>query len=288
MDPAIIAAIIEGVAIIAGGIFVAILNNRKNQQVHRAESAARAIHDLIRDRWGFTEKIAKTKVTIKNPDGLTYIRAERRGAKAQNVQLLHIPGKVSTDHPQGTIVQEPRIISKSPSNPRDIELHVRDVGKTRQTCEFSIDIMGGGLSPNEGEIDYEYEIAFSKMFSMTREELEELSKEKIFKAEYYFHDVTFPTDTIEAEIEFPEGYQVETYFAVFAGATEFINAVELKDKKNCFTRTQRGGYFKIENPLVGFRYVIYWMPPSKEDFEKFKQEFGENGASNGDKLSGLR
>lgn len=273
MDSAVIAAIIEAVAIVAGSGIHFEMWRRKNAQIRRAESGARSIHELIEDRWGFSVGLAKTKVIVENPDGLTYLKMERRGTKAHNLQLLQIPGRAFTDHPEGVIVQEPRLTYTSPRNARDIDMKVSEIGKSRKLCEFTIDIIGGGLTDGEGELDYDYEVAFSRMFSMTKEELDALGGGTILKREYFCHEVTFPTDTIELEVEFPEGYPIETHFAVFAGATEFINSAELQSKKSCFEQTPRGGYFKIEKPLLGFRYAIFWMPPSQERFEVFKQEF---------------
>ena len=106
---------------------------------------------------------------------------------------------------------------------------------------------------------------------MTKEEVEQAYKDDAFKMEYHSISIEIPTDRLEIEIVFPEGYAVQTFPGVFFGRTEQMHELELQRVNSGFERTNRGGRFTVNQPLFGFSYFIYWESPPRRVVDSLRQ-----------------
>jgi hypothetical protein len=80
-----------------------------------------------------------------------------------------------------------------------------------------------------------------------------------------------PTEYLEIEIEFPENYTVNAFSGVFFGPTENMHNIELNRVKKGFQKVNRAFRFRIDNPLMGFRYLIHWTPLPQSRVDQIKQ-----------------
>src|SRR5262245_38420686 len=102
---------------------------------------------------------------------------------------------------------------------------------------------------------------------MTREEASVAYKDDIVPNEYFYEVVDIPVDVIKLEIIFPEGYSAQIYPGVFFGEYEHFHNLELQRVQKGFQRTSRGAILTIDQPLVGFRYLVHWVPLSQKEVD---------------------
>lgn len=265
IDPAIIAAIILAVT---NGI-TAILGRRRakklEDRIAEADKAIPAIPSLIEDQCGFKARKSKHIIRV-DLDGTYHVEVIREGVKATTQNILHFVHQIATS--QGKI-SDPQLTDQK--SPKALDPVIHKPSRTDTACRFFINIAGGGLSEKDGEISYSYAYSISKGFCMTKEEADQAYKDDPFKYEYCAMAVTNPTELIELEVRFANGYAIRPYLAAFVGYTEFINDKELKKRSDegCLTRIDDiGARFRIKQSLIGFRYAIYWTPMLKKDYEK--------------------
>ena len=84
----------------------------------------------------------------------------------------------------------------------------------------------------------------------------------IFKWDYHSVKVAFPVNQLTIEVECAEDFGFETFPSVFYG-DESYHDVEFQRVRVGFTRNSNTkSTFNIEEPKLGFEYLIYWKLPS--------------------------
>lgn len=279
MDPVmggIIGSIIVAVAIIVGNfIAVRLRKSAKKERKEFLEEIPKTLESLKEEavkRYGFAYEVkyAKSKGIIENLEGRVRIIREYRGLGVieEGMVLPDIVEEAWVSAP-GKIDCKPKLISQVEKSDfhKQISLVVED--HSERNCKFRVEIEGG-LTKEDGDINYGYEYTHSKGVCMTEEEAEEAYAKDNFKKEYICFDVRFPINKLELEVEFVEGYNVKVYPGVFLGGSETWNDLELQRIKEGIERTSRGACLKIDNPVLGFRYLLFWVPLARSEVEILK------------------
>ena len=95
---------------------------------------------------------------------------------------------------------------------------------------------------------------------MTAEATEKAYGSAPFRHDYLAFDVELPVDELVLEVTFERpGFKV--YPNVFFGWSEHGHSAELHRTKGGFRPVQNGGLFVVQSPMVGFRYLVFWVCP---------------------------
>lgn len=243
---------------------------RKQQHSEElAQSAAKAVQNSMLERFGFKVTSASFFADIIDMDGTSKMEWKWNGVRItrQSARLFHIPGMVWYSTPRAKITEYPVLTKKIFS--RDVKL--AHLTRTDKECQFQIEI-SGGLAYEDPELSYEYRAEAFASFLMSREEVEATFEP--FKKEFFSIDVVTPLDRVDLEVTFPEGFLVDTYPGVFMGTVlsdGLMHGEELRRIEDGFIKTSRGAKFTIAEPLIGFRYLIYWVPLSQRVVDALKQ-----------------
>jgi hypothetical protein len=127
-------------------------------------------------------------------------------------------------------------------------------------CDFQVKIQGA-LKKGDPKLSYGYDSIISKAFCMTKVEAERAYKDEPFKYEYFSAEPDIPTGKMVIEVKFPEEFEVEPYPGVFFERFGFLHESELQRTQSGFHKTRRKARFVVQEPLIGFNYLIYWLPP---------------------------
>lgn len=213
------------------------------------------------------------KMRMKNLEGETEVTRVYRGVKVirDGVTITNISGRVWVSHPGGKIITAPHLMG-APSFTKAVELKV--IATTEQAagqeCEFKIEVTGG-LTNGDPGLDYEYQAVYSKGVCVTREEMADAYRGDEFDKEYHSFDVVEVINKLELEVTFPEGYKVHAYPMVFFANGETIVQKELQQIIPGFSKTATPSVLRVDQPKVGFRYAIYWIPPSAREVEQLRK-----------------
>lgn len=127
----------------------------------------------------------------------------------------------------------------------------------------------------EGQsLSYEIEARLLKAFLMTEEDVEQHASPS-FRREYNAFYVVSLVDELEISITFPETFQANFYCGVAMGdvvTQAAMNSEELNriEKNQWFKKDQKWARLKVQGPLIGFSYLIYWTPPPKNVIDALK------------------
>lgn len=270
MDAQIIAAIIVAIAAVIGAVIGTISAQRTKTRLKKVEDETLDVSESLRgeiETFGYKISSVLSKMRMTNMQGATEVTRTYRGVKVvrSGVTITHIPGRIWVDHPTGKITTCPQL-TDTPSLPaKAVELKI--VTAEDKECVFNIEITGG-LTNSDPGLDYEFQTTYSKGICVTKEEMEEAYKQADFKKEYHSFDIVSPIDILDLEVAFPEGYLVQAYPVVFYLNSELIINRELERIKVGFDKSGTSAKLRVEQPKIGFRYAIYWLPPSSREIEK--------------------
>lgn len=287
MDPVIIGALIGATAVIVAAVLgvwgrsqakkanqmgkrVAETAKRADEVEREVEGVSKGLQEESLKRYGFKASSVVSRSEITDLQGTMKLTKEFHGVQITrpDVVLADIPGMVWVDHPEGKIKQFPDLVER-PHFPKFVDLKPENYEEKR--CEFRV-VVTGGLTQGDPPLNYEFETVYSKAACMTKEEMDKAYEGAIFKMEYHSSDVDIPMDVLELEVVFPQGYTVEAFPGVFFGKVEYMHNFELQRVQSGFTRELRGAHFRIQDPLLGFRYLIYWVPPSQKELDQLRQK----------------
>lgn len=271
MDPAIVGGIIGGAGAVIGAVIAAIIAVSSRKRLDNIEKetldTSLAVRKDLMDTFGYTMGSVVWKLRMTDVQGAVELTRICRDVKVvrSGVVITQIPGRVWVVHPAGRITTCPTLIG-TPSLPaKAVELKI--LQENDKECVFNIEVTGG-LTDGDPGLDYEFQTICSKGMCVTREEMEDAYRQADFKKEYHSFDVTTPIDILELEAEFPEGYRVQAYPIVFYLNSELTINRELERVRGGFNISGTSAKFKIEQPKIGFRYAIYWVPPSLREVEQ--------------------
>jgi hypothetical protein len=219
---------------------------------------AGAFRQQLLDRYGIKAKSSTASVEILDLSGTTrFVRSWRGIEVTSAITVAHIPGEVGTSNKDSTFLKKPRLVQPTGFKRR---LSLVQQSTTSNRCEFYVRV-AGALKRGDPKLNYQYESELTKSFLMTRAEIEDAYRDNAFKNEYFAAECEIPADKLTVEVAFPRGYKATLYPGVFMGRSEFLHDSELQRVISGFRETKRGARLVVNEPLIGFSYVIYWLPP---------------------------
>lgn len=264
MDAAVIAAVIGVVGTVGGSTISAIAGARQGRKAARSDAeslsqqTAKSFQAQLVERFGFkAEKIA-SHMTVLDVAGNASVSRRWRGIKVQEGHSVsHVSGEFWVTTPGGTISKLPELTGVDGYRK---EVSFVPVSRSDNRCRYRVEI-AGSLLPSDPPLDFDLEVQYEHCVLMSRKAVDEAYVNEAFKRDYVAFDVEVPIDSLELKIEFPPGTDVTTYPSVFYGWSEHPHSQELARSKSGFEPLPSGGRFVVREPLVGFRYLIYWTFP---------------------------
>jgi hypothetical protein len=275
----IVAAIIAGVLGLIGIVITAFVSNERNKKTEKklikldevTSQGSLSLYEAYKESCGYyTGSVTRTMKLI-DVNGTVDMRTSYQNLRVlwNGMSIPGILGKAWVDHPKGKIATSTKLINKSAGFTKDVYIGDMQVKEDGRSCTFRY-VVTGGLTITDPPLDYEDQTILAHGVCVTREEMEDAYKQDEFKNEYHSYDVIHPMDTLILKVEFPAGYKVQPFPIVFYINSEFVNNRELERVKDNFKQLSVGAEFKIDIPRLGFRYAIYWIPPTESEIAHLK------------------
>ncbi len=227
--------------------------------------AAKFFDQFLKDKYGVSAVKDSITLTITDLVGSATIKRACNGLRVSGgLTMGRITEKVETPTPGSKIIRHPYFV-RDPVFKKPVLLEVKVPGE--QVSEFDV-VIGPPLSQSDDSLDYEYAIEIYKFCLMTREEVNKAYQGSEFHYEYISLRIVTPTDQAAVKVMFPQNYAASTFPAVFIGNSDSLHESELNRASSGFQRTSNGAEFTVDKPIVGFTYLIYWVSPTQEDFDK--------------------
>lgn len=245
------------------------------KRADRAEAEARALGKRLFYKAG----LVKWEVQVKDLDGLLEATCNWEDIKILPLgeTLANIAGEVWFSPHDSKILEYPTLIRHSFQGEKQITREVRldsepdyDYG-----CNFILRIINS--IPYSHMFSYSYRVTVSKGVYMNREEVEKKAP-KTFKKEYWAHTVVTPVDKIVILVNFPEAYRPAGFYAgICAGdnpSDDTMRGDELNRMTDAgkiqFEPSNNWARLTVEEPYVGFTYLIYWLPPKQSEIDPLR------------------
>jgi Predicted nucleotide-binding protein containing TIR-like domain len=233
----------------------------------QSQSVAQFFDKLLVEKYGASTKRDSLKVSVLDLEGGATYRRCLEGIKVSGgIKLDQIGGMVASTTPGGKITRPPSFV-KPVKFPKPVIMKYKV--QTDIVCEFGVSILGS-LTNFDPELDFEYESSITRFCLMTKEEVEQAYQRSDFPHEYVSLRNEMPTDKTIVEVCFPEGYEVDCFPGVFFGESESMHDLELYRVRDGFEKLERGARFSINQPLIGFNYLVFWLSPPKEKFDRMR------------------
>jgi hypothetical protein len=280
MDPIYVPIVVAVIALI-GVVFATVWGNRQKvlaikaelqyqeatEALRKAESAARAAAESVAERsseqYGYKARSVSIVLEVINLDGDVRVTKTYIGVKIlTGMTLSHLPHKASVASPTG-VLAGPTILRRKEADAggpftKGLSLQYKPEGPQ---LAAEIVVIDGSLDSTDPPLTYELQYNARNAILMWREQVEEAYRGDSFQKEYHSFLPSFPTDRLDMEVRFPDGYACEFFAAVFLSSEEFIHQQETARVRPGLSRVDHGARLSVEKPLIGFRYAIYWESP---------------------------
>ncbi len=207
----------------------------------------------------YTVRLDELEVTFDD-DGKGAYRWKREEVRArQEIQNLKIPFKWELACPGGRLFKpDARGLTQADL---PVELHLMEESATLMRGNI---VISGFLGPDSEPTSLAITQPFSKAFCMTRAEAAAAYRRDLWKMEYAASSCRVPVTTLVVTVVFPASHGAlaqKPVLIVFYPETERFHASEARRITNDFAVAEHRATLTVDNPLVGLRYGISWMPP---------------------------
>lgn len=261
MDVPIYAAIITT----AGGLVAAVIAGLFAVKVARQKKEAQ-------DQTVATEKMAEEigerfPYEIGEFEGITTFRDDGTGEHVRRwvnlktsltITNLRIPCKFQLS--PGAKTSKP---TAEPLPGSQLPVHFETTAQTENTMEGFI-VLEGLFAPDSGYVGFRVTQPFANAFCLTKEAALEAYRNSAWQTEYATSGIISPAKVLRRSVNFPESHRNLTpppKAIVFLGDDEVVDQAETARVKPGLTALETSATLVVNDPKVGRRYGISWMPP---------------------------
>jgi hypothetical protein len=239
--------------------------SQKKKAKKAIETTSKVI-DRLTERLGFKIGSIRIEAIIEDSQGLSKTDWEYNDVQIirHGAQLPNIPGRMWFAPPNSEITKPPTLVKHTFSRPLNLTI----LERTKNSCDYQVEITGS-LNHGDGLLSYKYTAEISNAFFMVKEDLDAAPQQ--FKREYWGFNIVIPVDKLEVSISFPPGYRVATYPGACLGdvlSEKLLHGDELQriGANKWFEKGPDNDWarLRVEEPIVGFTYFIYWTPLPKK------------------------
>ena len=212
--------------------------------------------------YGWRAQACTSSLSILNRQGDSRVKRAWQEIRSRR-EVANIPGRFFLATPGGSIAGKgPRFIE--PSNFPKAVTWSPEVKRRNGVHEIEYTVtITNFLTPFDPPLNYGIEVDYDRGVLMNLQAVKDAYANDAFKWDYHSVKVAFPVDQLTIEVEFAEDFGFETFPSVFYGH-ESYHDLEFQRVRKGF----KGGLkslkstFRIEDPKLGFEYLIYWILPS--------------------------
>jgi len=260
MSETLVAALIGAVAIVFAAVIAAVATARSTRFRNRLEieqqRAGQTLQNRSFSKYGLrasravsTWRVLDTTSTLVRTQRIDNLRAD------EGVSLSYIRGRSWHSAPGASLRTPPRLVHVS-DFPKQIALE--NESDSIENCVYRL-LVTGSLDSGDPPLSYTVETVYDHAILLSNEAVARAYAGDDFKNDYVAWEAELPVDAIELSVEFPAGIKAKCYPGVFWGPSEwFFHNQELKRVRDGFLLCESGARFRIDKPVIGFRYFIYW------------------------------
>ena len=224
----------------------------------RIQEASRDLLQEARQSYGWSAQGCTSSLSILNEQGDTSVIRALHGIRSRR-EVANIPGRFLLATPGGRIAEEgPRFIGPAVFPKAVTWSHEIQNRNGAQEIEYTVTITNS-LTSRDPPLNYQIEVDYERGVLMNLQAVRDAYAQDAFKWDYHSVRVAFPVDQLTLEVEFAEDFGFETFASVFYGHETYhdleFQRVHVGFRRNSPTKST----FKIEQPILGFEYLIYWI-----------------------------
>lgn len=225
-------------------------------------SAPKYSTELDAKRFGLKQifDIAECEITSEGIGRTTRYR-KILGLRRQIEQIeIQTHSLSSPDDLQGSIR-----LQLKPSKNRSTRIEPVELLRTKNKCVWTLNFVPSLKENEELEVSYEIESRVGT-FAMTEEEM----FKRNMPFEYRSVLIQYPTEEFTARTIFPPDFiPTKLTYDVWLGEGRSRHFEEYERMRDGWTDSMRGnqliGELTVSYPIRGLRYIIYWIPPKKQN-----------------------
>lgn len=226
-----------------------------------SEVGTKQLQAAARESFGWTAQEITSRLCILNEQGDTRVIRASDGIRA-NYEIGSIPGRFWLATPGGKIKNSPSF--KGPSNfPKAVTWNYTPDPETggEKAIAYTVTITNY-LTPLDPPLSYSVEADYERGILTSPEDVKREYAKDAFKWDYHAVKVTFPVERLTVAVDFKVDLDIKTFPGVFYGH-ERHHDLEFQRVRNGFSSSPDGykSTFTIEQPKLGFEYLIYWELP---------------------------
>jgi hypothetical protein len=264
LDSTVTAAVIGAGATIAAAIFTGIVTWLKVRKTAHAEAQkiGEGLGNAKSVEYAYSVTEHEARVSFDEDGNGTYVRRVSGIVPRQTVTNLCIPYSFGIASPGGRLLGNPDAKeldgSELPAEVQEIELTDTQVtGVIKIAGTFHRGVTGEGFRLTQ---------PFEKGCCLTRKQAQAAYKNDPWPMEYLAALVSVPTTTLRIVVEFPPSHhemRPKPSAVVFVGDTETAYPLGVEALKGKVAFDAGVATLAIQDPKLGFRYGITWMPPDR-------------------------
>ena len=243
------------------GLFLQEVRRRdaKRKSEQRMQEVAIDQSEKAAQDYGWRAQACTSSLSILNRQGDSRVKRAWQGIRSRR-EVANIPGRFFLATPGGSIAERgPRFIE--PTNfPKAVTWN-REIKQSNGVHEIEYTVtITNSLTPHDPPLNYGIEVDYERGVLMNLQAVKDAYANDAFKWDYHSVKVAFPVAQLTIEVEFAEDFGFKTFPSVFYGHENYHD-LEFQRVRNGFVRGLRS-MFRIEEPMPGFEYLIYWKLPS--------------------------
>jgi len=132
-------------------------------------------------------------------------------------------------------------------------------------------VIDGLIRPGTGYVAFYATQRFERGFLLTKQQVHEAYKNEKWTTEYAVSEIRQRTQTLRRSVNFPTSHtklSPPPFPVVFIGETEEVDDAEIERVQSGLSILDSSATLVVQNPKVGRRYGIAWMPPNTKTDNK--------------------
>ena len=248
-------------ALVALAAFI-LAEYRRRTAKRESERTMQEVGDKQREaagvNYGWSAQAMTSSLLVLNEQGNSLVARDFDGIRA-NRDVQSITSRSWLTTPGGKVTGEPRFHGPPSFFPKAVtctpQVHVSD---GVYECEYTV-MITNCLTPQDPPLNFRTEVDYEQGVLMRLENVKRAYAKDPFKWDYHSVRIEYPIERLTIAVEFAEDWGFKTFAGVFYGR-ERHHELEFQRVRRGFTRGRKST-FDIEEPKVGFEYLIYWVVP---------------------------
>lgn len=225
------------------------------QSVERqVQRSAKTLQEQLVERFGLQAQGLVSEMKILNVAGdAVATRTWRQVKVSDGHRVGHVSGAWWFETPGASMEMPPGLRVLTEPFPKAISLQIDKTTSSR--VNYRVEVTGS-LSSGDPPLDFRVEAKYKHAMLFSPAEVASAYQHDLIKHDYLAIDVEIPTGELDLRLTLPSEVNATIHPLVCFGWSEQRHDLELQRCQNGFETLGNTARFRVQDPLVGFRYLL--------------------------------